>query len=700
MRRYVCFLIAFGLPALTWGFQAMLIMPGTVKIAPGDFTTVEAYCYQVDLPIPRAPWDPITFMEQEYDKFEQVNGEAYVYFPKLDREIPLQSAINKGYITISGAGSYAKVLFFNNTNQPVEIHFRSQTALGPRGVDLEHYVPRRELGDWGVRFLTEVGCDPEFIQRALWATTSLQDVPEELVRRALPIMAEIRPRSPAVALWAIKECALGREVDLSRIEQYAGRWLEETEIEAIEKTLNVLGYRLVRAHRTEFYQKKFFEKTRNFKQVFTSIRLKVEDESVVPYILTVYRKGDRVGYVATPIKEGKPDPSRSLYLIGKIVEEEEGRLTIQREDLETGEVTQRTEIPFQTEKQLKLHIEAKEVPFFVDASMAWLDCSNIKPEEFLRSKSFREFVSKASPDLIATVHAISLLQGREDTQWLYLAAIGNSVLLQLSDRIYLRSLVEVKNELVPNGKELPKKFREIPQGKRLVIVNQWDSELTPDLVKGLRGMEKWEKVFADENPRLAWYNIYLRLPKLTVKENVGVVIDRKSLFTTGVKVEEIDELRDSLTQANIPVKEELKELGYLRETNILVIAAHNDKQLRALLADLGKTQALADKVIVAFICNQDGNRHWVGELVRKYEAASVIAYPGLIHFATVKVLMEELLEVMKANPNLTIDEALYQALQQALAKPDIEEWQKDELQWMLDCHWQQISFESRALNLG
>lgn len=445
---------------LAWGFQAMMVMPQTVELNPGAIQYVPAYCYQVDLPIPKSPWDPLTLEPVEPDRFGQVSGEAYAHFLPADQTMSLQEAIAAGHIKVLGSNTYSELLFANWTNQQVTITFHSQAAFGPEGAPK---IPRRALGDWAVAFLEDKGCDPKLIQKTLWAIISLQEIPEELVKQVVPIIAETHPESPGAALWAVKECAAGRTVNVTRLENYTGTWLEEEEVNAIDKILRAAGYRLEPVPDPERYRRMFYNYIRNsmggspatleepdnpVKPTFVAIRLRVEDGKVASYILYLYRKEERVGWIMTPLIEGTPNVSRDLFSIGKWLKEENEGWIIQREDPVTGEMLSQITIPFQADAPLTLEVGERRFTLSIVSSLGWVACDLSQLEGLINSPLVKAFTPHISSSFFDNMYAITKLQGLENTQWLYMgAAGGETAVMRIGAKVYLFPASEYSKKL-------------------------------------------------------------------------------------------------------------------------------------------------------------------------------------------------------------------------------------------------------------
>ena len=701
LRKLILIVVlVFWFSTLAWGFQAMLIMPQTVKIDPGKIQYVPAYCYQADLPIPKGPLDLITFERVEPDRFGQVSGEVDVHFRLADRTMPLQEAIDEGYIEVLGSNFYDKLIFANRTNQRVEISFHSQTALGPNGVKLD--IPHWALGNWGVEFLEDKGCDHELIQKTLWAITSLQEIPEEVVHRAVRIIEETHPKSPGTVLWALKECTAGREVNVTSLENYAGIWLGKGEISVIEEALRIAGYRLKRGRDPERYRRMFYtyikrsmggfpatleEPDNPVKPTFVAIRLRMEDGEVVPYILYLYRKEERVGLLMTPLIGGKPETSRSLYSIGKLLEGKEGKWTIQKEDLLTGEMLHQTNIPFQADAPLILEVGERRFTLSIASSLGWMACDLSQLGEIIDYPLVKEFISHTSSSFLDSMYAITKLQGLEGTQWLYMGTAGEkAAAMRIGAKVRLFPASEYSKEIrdyIQGNKKWP--FGEIVGGNRLIVVNQFDPDLTPGIVCRLRDEGKWERVYGDESPRIAWLNLY-QIERSPLSENVGAIVDAESLETVGAK-EAAKEIETALLQAGIPMVLSVEEMEGLEKANILVITAHSDEELKGLLS--AHQKVFANKVLILFVCNQGGDRLYIKKLVQDYKAVSVITFPGGIPAEAVKYVVKQLILVMQENPGFNAEEALWKALERAESVAP-SQWE-EEIKIMRERFWQQIS---------
>jgi len=714
LKSLVGLVLAFGLSVQGMGFQAMMVPAGTaIRVAPRSYARVSAYCYQGDLPIPQAPWDALTLQRQDYDQFSQAVGEAYALFQVAEGDyarLSLQSAMERGLLTITGANTYSELLVFNNISAKVEIDFVTRVTLGPRSVALPDYVPRWDLIDWAQGVLQRAGCDPDLTQQTIWAIGTLQEVPEDLIRKAVPVIARALSSGPAPILWALNECAAGRTVTVGRLEHLIGTWLPPDEVRRIGEALSSLGYELQDVPTT--YEREFVdhisrltgEPPMEFAEPdgkttpdFVLLRLRVEDTKVTPYILLVYRTGNEAAYSMTPLKPDGLDHARTLYAKGTIVEEREEALVLRREDFETGKTIGRTEIRFGLgEAPYSLIVEGQQIPLVLDASLSYLQFEDIARFQSLFGEAphFRALLQHLSSDHLSDMVAISRLQGLEGTQWVYLSEVGPVAIAMAGARVHVcpvagpEGLSAQLSRYAVAGQGGPEVFEQIPEGERLVIVNQGFPEWSSALSSHLRYTERWERVYVDEAPRLAWLNL-LRMDEMTVEGNIGAVVDLLSLGKVGAR--QVGEaMLEGLRTSGIPRVDTLQNLEELDRSNVLIVTAHNDADLMNLLYDLGERDVLQGKVILLFVCQQDSPRQFIGNLVRQYGAVSVMAYPGLVSAQAVSYVVEQFVQVVQANPRFTAEEALWEALRRAESQaPDA----KTDIKKMMDIFWHQISLE-------
>lgn len=232
----------------------------------------------------------------------------------------------------------------------------------------------------------------------------------------------------------------------------------------------------------------------------------------------------------------------------------------------------------------------------------------------------------------------------------------------------------------------------------MIVVNQLDPRLTPNIIQRLRDERKWGRVYGDEAPSLAWSNLH-QIRRQPLWENVGAVVDIESLKAVGAEAEHAaDEDIAALLDAGIPMELSIKDIESLKKANILVITAHSDKELEKLLSVHQKV--FANKVLILFVCNQEGDRLYIKKLVQDYHAVSVITFPGVIHAQTVDRVVKQLIQVAQENPDFNAEEALWEALERAGSVAPSEEMGK-EIKMMQERFWQQISqIELTALEIS
>lgn len=215
------------------------------------------------------------------------------------------------------------------------------------------------------------------------------------------------------------------------------------------------------------------------------------------------------------------------------------------------------------------------------------------------------------------------------------------------------------NEVILSG--------QYPDSPEWTDVKQKAQQLSKNLGIALR-TRGFINILNDDDPELALENLAAQQPIGNVKPLNLAAVFYNETFTSDQQVI-ADQLKNVFIESGVPVYDSLAEVQ--KETNVIVITAHNTEQLRQHIITLGESGILEGKSIVLARCGHPDEMRFLSDIVKQFGATAVASADGLLEMEGLLDIIPRFLERVEKRVETPVYESWNRTIQDILEDTEV-----------------------------